>query len=147
MKVLRNTDQTAIFTTLLEMLDDVLHVGAGGESLPKGFAEVLIKALAIAVQHIKETIDEMNLDQVLRDLNAFLEAHHGRAAADDDSIKAQMRQECVRLCHAAVKEIVAIKGRAGVSRHLSLVPVTKYPTPGTRATLTPCVSCRVCRVS
>jgi hypothetical protein len=134
MKVLRNTDQTAIFTTLLELLNDVL--GGSGDftaaSQSKGLAEVLIKALGIAVQHIKETIDEMNLDQLLFDLNAFLEAHQDRPGDDVDvSIKAKMRQEAVRLCQLAVKEIVLIKGRAGVGRHLSLVPVTKYPTPGT----------------
>jgi hypothetical protein len=128
MKVLRNTDQTAIFTTLLEMVDDML--GETTAALPKGFAEVLIKALAIAIQHIKETIEEINVDQVLFDLNTFLEAHFGRTDEGDASVKAKHRQEGVRLCQSAVKEIVTIKGRAGISRHLSLLPVAKNPAPG-----------------
>jgi hypothetical protein len=150
MKVLRNTDQTAVITTLLEMLDDLLGSSSGSSGSepafvpPKGFAEVLVKALGIAVQHLKETIDELNLDQVLHDINLFLESHHavgsrnvaaaaaaaGTDAEADVSMKAKLRQECVRLCQAAVKEIVNLKGRAGVSRHLTLVPVAQYPTPG-----------------
>jgi hypothetical protein len=131
MKVLRNTQQTAIFTTLLEMLDDVLGGETTSTSLPKGFVEVLNKALVIAIQHLKETINEMNVDQLLFDLNTFLEAHHGRTEEGDVSAKAKLRQEIVRLCQSAVKEVVTIKGRAGISRHLSLVPMTKTSTPST----------------
>jgi len=126
MKVLRNTDQTAIFTTLMEMLDDVLSE-ADSDSAPKGFAEVLVKALAIVIQHIKDTIDDLNIDQVLRDINAFLELHYGR---ENESSMSKLRKESIHLCQSAVKEIIIIKGRSGVSRHLSLVPVAKYPTPG-----------------
>lgn len=132
MKVLRNTDQTAIFTSLLEMLDELLsaNVTAAGQP-PKGFAEVLIKALAIVIQHLKDTINDTNIDQLLFDFNTFLEAHHSSRAdeADPASIRAKLRQESVRQCQAAIKEIVSVKGRAGVCRHLSMVPVAQYPTP------------------
>lgn len=128
MKVLRNTDQTAIFTTLLELLDETFTEMPSGQT--QSFAEVLIKALAIVIQHLKETINDITIDQVLYDLNNFLESHHTKRPDDDmSSINTKLRLETVRLCHTAIKEIVSIKGRAGVCRHLSLIPVSKYPTP------------------
>jgi len=117
--LLENSDKTASFTVLLQLLRLTAPWDIHRPSNPK-FTELVMKSLLKLTKGLHDDIENINLDLVLGDIHSFLEAHppsKWKTASNDMPLRA---------IKTLLGEIVSLKGPS-VTDRLTLIPLSSPP--------------------
>jgi len=146
--MLKNTDPSASFATLLENLDTTFkkwdEQSAQSVEEAKKLGAVVVKSFLLMIRMIQEPSIASSLDytQLLYSIHLFFENHQqkymqflaSRSSNSQnsdllaDETKTNLTSEAIKIIRSLISFLVRTKGRA-ISQHFGDIPVAQYPPP------------------